>query len=136
MPIIYISAKSEIELNVQYENILKAWTSKKLRDERRKYNHPFIMLWFSIENLDDPISPFTFIITDKDIYEGNLGEEHKGKKFKIIFNGKAKVFIHKRVKVEIDRGRIPYLTCIDINGQGFQIEPFDTNLKINTSILR
>lgn len=134
MPSIYISGKLEVEVDLPKDEkyLYKQWTDKKLALQRKEYDNPCISMWFQIENIDEPISPFTFTLSDLDIYEGILKFEQNERKFKFVFDGKAKSSVHKLTKDEIDKGRKPLLNSVVINGEGFSIDERETNLLIQS----
>jgi len=134
MPAIYISGKLDFEIDIDkdYNNIYKSWTNNKLSAERKEYNHPLISLWFQLNNLEDPISPFTVIVSNLDMYEGSLTVEKSGRKFRFTFDGKAKTSAHKLTKDEIDKGRIPLLNSVIVNGEDMSIDERETTLVIGS----
>jgi hypothetical protein len=134
MPTLYVTGKMafEIEVPKDYDNIYKGWTSKKLAAERKKYNHPSVTLWLEMKNDEDPISPLVVVVGDDNIYEGELRVEQKGRTFKFIFDGKAKTFVHKMTKDELDKGRIPLLNSVSINGVGMSIDAREITLQLQS----
>jgi hypothetical protein len=134
MPYVYVSGKTEFEVEVGKENefIYKQWTSKKLSSQRKEYKKPCISFWYELENLIEPISPFVVVVTELDLYEGIFTTMQNGRKFKFEFDGKAKTSVHKLTKIEIDKGRKPKLTGVNINGDGISIEGLSDSLIIQS----
>lgn len=117
MPIIYVSGKFSATVLLQDKDYpYQDWIDKKLTKKRTENDKPISGIWLEIENAEDPVSPFTIPLTNLDVYEGGINSTQSEMNFTMIFEGKAKVNVHKLTKEALDKGGVALATAISING--------------------
>lgn len=137
MPIVYVSGKFDGTITlVDKDYPYSQWIDKKLAKQREDYKKPNVTLWLEIENKQDPISPLVIPITNLDVYEGAIKFSQNEMSFTVVFDGKAKVNVHKDTKAAIDAGEKAKATGMAINGaqHGFD-NPMEISLTVQSKKL-
>ena len=133
MPNVFVGGKVSFSITIPKDDdfTFKQWTDKSLADQRRGYKRSNLGLWFEIPNAKEPISPLAIPVEETGVYEGNFEVNQSGRTFTFIFDGKAKADVHKDTKTQLEKGKVPMLVRVSINGQGYSPdEPISTELAI------
>lgn len=121
MPNVFVGGKVSFSITLPKDAdfTFEQWTDKDLAKQRQEYKRPNVGLWFEIPNKKDKICPFAIPVYETGIYEGNFEVSQSGRTFTFSFDGKAKADVHKDTKAQLEKGQVPKLVGVSINGQSF-----------------
>lgn len=123
MPAVFVKGKADITVDLPEPGFMSEWDSKEAEQDCEDYNHPKCTINLQIADPNDPISPITIYVGDKDALDGSISvTKNSPTSYTFKVDGTFKCSMHKDGVPLINAGVQPVLTGVSRFREEFSFE--------------